>query len=310
MSPTSDRPMPGGEFALAGTTVARMGYGAMQLEKLSAHPDAAASVLQSALDAGVNHLDTAEFYGAGFVNDVIGRVVGDRDDVVIATKVGATTDSDGPLPLRAAQRPEELRASVEDNLRSLHRDHLDLVYLRRLDVGPGLSAEGDQAVPLDDQLDVMTSLRDAGMIGAIGLSAITTDTLRRALPVGIAAVQNAYSLVERYFEDMLRLTLAEGIAWVPFFPLGGGFPRYPKVTEQPAVRAAAERLDASPAQVGLAWLLQRTPNTLIIPGTSHAAHLAENLATVDVALDPTTLAELDDLVPVGGTGIEWVPRSA
>lgn len=299
----STRPTLGGTYPLAGRPVARVGYGAMQLDRLEM--DAAASVLQHALETGVNHLDTADFYGAGFVNEVIRRVVGSRDDVFVATKIGAVTNEGGPLPLRPAQKPDELRASLENNLRTLSRDRLDLVYLRRLDAGPGMRAEGDQDVPLEDQLAPLLALRDAGDIGAIGLSGITIDVLQEALPSGIAAVQNAYSVVDREFEQMMQLTVAEQVAWIPYFPLGSAFPGYPKVTEQQAVIDAAGRLDATPSQVGLAWLLQRTPNTLLIPGTSSSEHLDENNAAGDVVLDAETVAALDALVPTGVGEIQW-----
>jgi aryl-alcohol dehydrogenase-like predicted oxidoreductase len=299
----STRPTLGGTYPLAGRPVARVGYGAMQLDRLEM--DAAASVLQHALETGVNHLDTADFYGAGFVNEVIRRVVGSRDDVFVATKIGAVTNEGGPLPLRPAQKPDELRASIENNLRTLSRDRLDLVYLRRLDAGPGMRAEGDQDVPLEDQLAPLLALRDAGDIGAIGLSGITIDVLQEALPAGIVAVQNAYSVVDREFEQMMQLTVAEQVAWIPYFPLGSAFPGYPKVTEQQAVIDAAGRLDATPSQVGLAWLLQRTPNTLLIPGTSSSEHLDENNAAGDVVLDAETVAALDALVPTGVGEIQW-----
>jgi len=299
----STRPTLGGTYPLAGRPVARVGYGAMQLDRVEM--DAAASVLQHALETGVNHLDTADFYGAGFVNEVIRRVVGSRDDVFVATKIGAVTNEGGPLPLRPAQKPDELRASIENNLRTLSRDRLDLVYLRRLDAGPGMRAEGDQDVPLEDQLAPLLALRDAGDIGAIGLSGITIDVLQEALPAGIVAVQNAYSVVDREFEQMMQLTVAEQVAWIPYFPLGSAFPGYPKVTEQQAVIDAAGRLDATPSQVGLAWLLQRTPNTLLIPGTSSSEHLDENNAAGDVVLDAETVAALDALVPTGVGEIQW-----
>ena len=300
---TSVRPSLAGTYPLAGRPVARVGYGAMQLDRVEM--DAAASVLQHALETGVNHLDTADFYGAGFVNEVIRRVVGSRDDVFVATKIGAVTNEGGPLPLRPAQKPDELRASIENNLRTLSRDRLDLVYLRRLDAGPGMRAEGDQDVPLEDQLAPLLALRDAGDIGAIGLSGITIDVLQEALPAGIVAVQNAYSVVDREFEQMMQLTVAEQVAWIPYFPLGSAFPGYPKVTEQQAVIDAAGRLDATPSQVGLAWLLQRTPNTLLIPGTSSSEHLDENNAAGDVVLDAETVAALDALVPTGVGEIQW-----
>ncbi|RSD09451.1 aldo/keto reductase [Amycolatopsis eburnea] len=276
---------------LAGRTVARVGFGAMQLERLRDDRPAAVALLRRALDLGVEHVDTAEFYGNGFVNDVIREAVG--DDVLIATKVGANPDPGGPVPLRLAQRPEELRASVEDNLRTLGTERIALVNLRRAELRPGLLAEGDQLVDVDDQLAVLTALRDEGKIGAIGLSSVGLDTLRRALPAGIACVQNAYSLVARDDEEMLRLCLAEDIAWVPFFPLGGAFPGLPKVTDEPAVQAAAAALGVTPAQIGLAWLLHHAPNVHLIPGTASVAHLEANIAAGSVVLDAETLAALD-----------------
>jgi pyridoxine 4-dehydrogenase len=279
--------------ALAGRTVSRVGYGAMQLERLHDDRAAAVALLHRAVELGVDHVDTAQFYGNGFVNGVIRDVLRSGEALLVATKVGADPDPGAPIPLRMAQRPEELRASVEDNLRALGVDRLALVNLRRADRRPGVLAEGEQLVDLDDQLAVLTALRDEGKIGAIGLSAVTLDVLRRALPAGIACVQNAYSLVGRADDDMLELCLAEGIAWVPFFPLGGDFPGMPKVTDEPAVRAAAQALGHSPAQIGLAWLLHRAPNVHLIPGTASAAHLEANLATADIELDGETLAALD-----------------
>ncbi|ADJ44868.1 oxidoreductase [Amycolatopsis mediterranei S699] len=279
--------------ALAGRTVSRVGYGAMQLERLHGDRAAAVALLRRAVELGVDHVDTAQFYGNGFVNGVIRDVLRSAEDLLIATKVGADPDPGGPIPLRLAQRPEELRASVEDNLRALGLDRIPLVNLRRADRRPGVLAEGAQLVGLDDQLAVLTALRDEGKIGAIGLSAVTLDVLRRALPAGIACVQNAYSLVGRDDEDLLELCLAEGIAWVPFFPLGGDFPGLPKVTDEPAVRAAAQALGHTPAQIGLAWLLHRAPNVHLIPGTASAAHLEANLAVADIELDDETLAALD-----------------
>lgn len=278
---------------LAGRTVSRVGYGAMQLERLHTDRDQAVALLRRAFDLGVDHVDTAQFYGNGFVNEVIREAVRPGDDVLVVSKVGADPDPGGPIPLRLAQRPEELRASVEDNLRALGLDRIPLVNLRRADRRPGVLAEGDQVVGLDDQLAVMTALRDEGKIGAIGLSSITLDTLRRALPAGIACVQNAYSLVGRDDEDMVGLCVAEDIAWVPFFPLGGAFPGLPKVTDEPAVRAAARDLGRTPAQIGLAWLLHHAPNVHLIPGTASAEHLEANLAAGDIELDADTLAALD-----------------
>ncbi|GGM36728.1 aldo/keto reductase [Promicromonospora citrea] len=278
---------------LAGRSVSRVGYGAMQLERLRGDRAAAIALLRRAVELGVDHVDTAQFYGDGFVNDLLREALRPEDGVVVVTKVGADPDPDGPIPLRPAQRPEEIRASVEDNLRSLGVEQLPVVNLRRLDTGPGLRAEGDQVVDVEDQLAVLTALRDAGTIGAIGLSSVTEDVLRRALPAGIACVQNAYSLVSRTDEALLRRCEAEGIAWVPFFPLGGAFPGMPKVTDEPAVLAASTTLGVTPSQVGLAWLLRHSPSTLLIPGTADAVHLEQNVAAGDLALS----ADLDAVLP-------------
>ncbi|MBA6434774.1 aldo/keto reductase [Streptomyces sp. GMR22] len=291
--------------SFAGRTVFRIGYGAAQLARLHDRRGEAVALLRRAVELGVDHVDTAEFYGFGFANEVIRETLRPEDGVLVVTKVGADPNPGGRLPLRQAQRPEQLRASVEDNLRGLGVDRLDVVNLRRLDTGPGLRPEADQVVDLDDQLAVMTALRDEGKIGAIGLSSVTLDGLRRALPAGIACVQNAYSLASRDDEDMLELCAAEGIAWVPFFPLGGAFPGLPKVTEDPAVHAVAESLGVTPSQVGLAWLLHHAPNVLLIPGTADAAHLEANMAVGEITFDAATLATLDAIesrsneVPIG-----------
>jgi pyridoxine 4-dehydrogenase len=289
----------------AGRSVFRIGYGTAQLPRLHDCRADAVALLRRAFDLGVDHVDTAEFYGFGFANEVVREALRPGDDVLVVTKVGATPDPGGRLPLRSAQRPDELRASVEDNLRSLGVDRLAVVNLRRMDTGPGMRPSGDQDVAFDDQLAVLTALRDEGKIGAIGLSSVTLDGLRHALPAGIACVQNAYSLVSRDDEDVLGLCAAAGIAWVPFFPLGGAFPGLPKVTDEPAVHAAAGSLGVTPSQIGLAWLLHHAPNVLLIPGTADPAHLVANLAAGGIDLDGETLRALDAIesrsnqVPIG-----------
>lgn len=291
---TTSRPRPGGVGRLAEREVARIGFGAMQLERLGDDRAAAIALVRRAIELGVDHIDTAEFYGAGFVNDVLGEALAGEDHVQVVSKVGAEVGPGG-RGLRPAQRPEQLRASVEANLRSLRLESIPVVNLRRMDAGLGIRAEGDQVVTLDDQLAAMVALRDEGLIGAIGLSSVTIDGLRRALPAGIACVQNAYSLVARDDEDMLELCLHEGVAWVPYFPLGSGFAGLPKVTDEPDVIAAAEALGATPSQIGLAWLLQHTPNVLLIPGTADAQHLEANIAVGTVTIDAETAARLDGI---------------
>ena len=289
----TDEPQPGGPGRLGTTTVARIGYGAMQLGEARS-PDDAVAVLRRAVELGVDHIDTASFYAGGEVNDHIRRALAPyRDDLVIVSKVGAAHVTGGPIPLRAAQKPAELRAAVEDDLRQLGLDCVPVVNLRRLDLGPGLAAEGGQIVDLDDQLAEMIALRDEGKIGAIGVSSVPLEVLRRALPAGIVCVQNAYSLPDRRHEDMLDFCTAEGIAWVPFFPLGSAFSGFPDVADNTVVREVAGEIGATPAQVGLAWLLTHAPNTFLIPGTRSIAHLEENVGAAGVALTEQALARLD-----------------
>jgi pyridoxine 4-dehydrogenase len=288
----TDQPQPGGLGRIGSRTVARVGYGAMQLFDPSF--DDAVAVLRRAVELGVNHIDTASFYGPGEVNRRIRKALAPyRDDIVIVSKVGARYTGEGSVPLGPAQRPAELRAAVEDDLRDLGLDRVHVVNLRRLDIGIGMTAEGDQIVDLDDQLAEMIALRDEGKIGAIGVSSVPLETVKRALPAGIVCVQNPYSLLDRSEEATLDLCKAEGIAWVPYFPLGSAFPGFPKVTDNDVVRQIAGELDATPAQVGLAWLLAHAPNTLLIPGTRSIAHLEENIGAADVALSADAIARLD-----------------
>lgn len=265
----------------------------MQLERLHEDRRAAIVLLRRAVELGIDHVDTAQFYGDGLVNGLIREALQPDDGVLVVSKVGAEPNPHGPIPLRLAQRPEQLRAGVEDNLASLGVEQIPVMNLRRADNGPGLKAEGDQVVDFDDQLAVMTALRDEGKIGAIGLSSVTLEGLRRALPAGIVCVQNAYSLVARGDEEMLDLCAAEGIAWVPYFPLGGSFPGLPKVTEEPVVRSVAAAMGVTAQQVGLAWLLRHSPDVLLIPGTTDAGHLASNVAAGSIEFDAATLADLD-----------------
>jgi pyridoxine 4-dehydrogenase len=215
------------------------------------------------------------------------------DDLVIVSKVGARWTGEEPIPLASAQKPAELRAAVEDDLRQLGLERVPVVNLRRMDLGPGVAAEGDQIVDVDDQLAEMVALRDEGKIGAIGMSAVSLDVLRRALPAGIACVQNAYSVLDRSQEEMVDACMAEGIAWVPFFPLGSSLPAFPKVADNAVVADIAGELGVTPSQVGLAWLLAHTPNTLLIPGTRSIAHLEENAGAADITLSADALARLD-----------------
>lgn len=197
---------------------------------------------------------------------------------------------------------------MEDNLRSLGLEQLPVVNLRRLDIAPGLVAEDDQIVDIDDQLAVMIAMRDEGKIGAIGLSAVDPKNLQRALPAGIVCVQTAYSLLSRQYEGMLDLCVRHGIAWVPFFPLGGaGFPGWPRVIDHPKVVEIASELAVTPSQLGLAWLLEHQPNILLIPGTTSMSHLQENIASASLSLGGNVLLALDIL---GATTIEPISGDA
>lgn len=284
-----------GTSTLSGRTVNRIGFGAMQLPGAGVFGpprdrEAALTVLRRTVELGVNHIDTAQFYGPGVANELIHEALHPYpEDLVLVTKVGARRDAEGNW--HPAQRPAQLRAGVEDNLRSLEIERIDVVNLRRMDEhgGPGTD------VDLDSQLAELATLRDEGKIGGIGLSNVELAQLRTALPIGVECVQNAYSLLDRTGEPVLDLCSENGVAWVPFFPLGSAFAQIPSVSEHPAVIAAATAAGATPAQVGLAWLLAHNENILLIPGTSNPAHLAENVAAGNVHLPADTLAELGEL---------------
>jgi pyridoxine 4-dehydrogenase len=279
---------------LAGRPVARVGYGAMQLS--GRDRDAAIAVLRRAVDAGVNHIDTAHFYGPGEANALIREALHPYpDDLVLVSKVGAEHAPETEIGLALAQRPEQLRAGVEANLAQLGVEQIPVVNLRRTDAPPGVVAEGDQLVDLDDQLAELAALREEGKIGAIGLSAVSPDKLEQALPVGVACVQNAHSVLDRRAEPVLEICREHDIPWVPFFPLGSAFPGTPKVADHPVVVGIAAALGVTPAQVGLAWELAHYDNTLLIPGTADPAHLEDNIAAGDVRLSAEAKSELDAL---------------
>ncbi|HZD65006.1 MAG TPA: oxidoreductase [Acidimicrobiales bacterium] len=288
-----------GTFTLAGREVARVGFGAMQLPGPGvwgppADRDQALAVLRRTVELGINHIDTADFYGRSVANELIRDALHPYpEDLVIVSKVGARRDDEGGFV--PAQRPEELRAGVEANLASLVVEQVDVVNLRVINPDDGHELPPEQHVDLDSQLAEMAALRDEGKIGAIGVSSVTLAQLRRALPLGIVCVQNPYSVLDRSGEPLLELCAEHGVAWVPYFPLGSAFPGMPKVAEHPTVIDSGARLGATPAQVGLAWLLAHDEHVLLIPGTSDPHHLAENVDTAQLRLDPGTMATLDAL---------------
>jgi pyridoxine 4-dehydrogenase len=282
---------------LAGHPVRRIGFGAMQLPGPGVFGPPrdrgeALAVLRRAVELGVNHIDTAQYYGPDVANELIREALHPYPaNLVLVSKVGAAREADGSwIP---AQRPTELREGVEANLRSLAVERVDVVNLRLMD---GAHAAPGAGTALAEQLATMAELREEGKIGGVGLSNVTLEQLRSGIAcTEIACVQNQLSLVNRDSEPLLELCAAEGIPFVPFFPLGSAFPGMPKVSEQPAVREVAERLGVTPAQVGLSWLLAHSPNVLLIPGTSSPVHLEENIAAGAVQLDPQARAQLDPM---------------
>jgi aryl-alcohol dehydrogenase-like predicted oxidoreductase len=268
--------------------VRRLGYGAMQLAGPGVFgppkdPDAAREVLREALALGVNHIDTSDFYGPHITNQLIREALHPySENLVIVTKIGARRDAQGAwLPAMSAS---ELRQAVHDNLRNLGLDALDVVNLRSMfDVhGP---AEGS----LEEQLTVLAELRQRGLIHHIGLSNVTMTQVEEAKRiVPLACVQNMYNLAHRHDDAMIDALASEGIPYVPFFPLGGFTP-----LQSDALSAVAQRVGRSALQVAIAWLLQRAPNILLIPGTSSVAHLRENLAAADLELAEEDMAALN-----------------
>jgi len=280
-------------FPLADRTVRRVGFGAMQLpgSGVMGPPrdrDEALKVLRRAVELGVDHIDTAQFYGPDVSNELIREALHPyAADLALVSKVGARRDSAGAwLP---AQRPAELRADVEANLRALGVDRLTAVNLRRMDA----DAPGAGDVPLEDQVAELADLREEGKIAGVGLSTVSAADLAAARAITeIVCVQNPFSLVDQTDAEVLDACTSAGIAYVPYFPLGSAFPHLPKVVDQAAVQAVAARRGVPAARVGLAWLLARADNVLLIPGTSSVAHLEENMAVADLELTDADLAEL------------------
>ena len=276
----------------------RIGFGAMQLAGPGVFgpprdPDAARAVLRRAIELGVDHIDTAQYYGPDVVNDLIRETLYPYpENLKLVTKVGGRRDDQGAwLP---AQSPAELRAGVEENLRSLRVERMDLVNLRLM------NADGSGDL-LAEQLGTLEDLRREGKLDLIGISEADAGAVRRALAlVDIAEVQNQYSVVNRSGEDVLELAIEREIAVVPYFPLGSAFSGGPRqLAQDPAVAAVADRRGITATQFALAWLLSRYERILLIPGTSSVQHLEENMAAEDVELDAQDLAELENAVQLG-----------
>lgn len=286
-------------FPLGSFNVGRVGYGAMQLPGPGVFGpprdhDEALAVLRRAIELGINHIDTSQFYGPNVANQLIHEALHPYPtDLALVSKVGARRDDTGAwLP---AQEPDELRADIEENLATLQTDRLAAVNLRVHDeaTDPNSAAQVDREL-FDRQLTAMIKARDEGLIGGIGLSSIVPEHLRIALDrTEIVTVQNAYNLVDRTSAPVLEACIEHGISFVPFFPLGSAFTADNPVLGHPAVKSEAEKLGRTPAQIALAWTLSVAPNVLLIPGTSSVAHLEENTAVADIELDADTKQQLD-----------------
>ncbi|TCM20494.1 hypothetical protein EDF56_102155 [Novosphingobium sp. PhB165] len=279
-----------GSYVLGDRSVRRMGYGAMQLAGPGVFGpprdhDAAVRVLRDALEAGVNHIDTSDFYGPHVTNQIIREALHPyADDLVIVTKVGAVRGEDASwMP---AQSPAELTQAVHDNLRNLGLDVLDVVNLRVM---------GDVHAPsegsIEAQFSALAELHQQGLIRHLGMSNATAAQIEEAQAIApVVCVQNLYNLVTRTDEALVDNLAAQGIAYVPFFPLGGFTP-----IQSQALSDLAAELEATPLQLALAWLLARSPNMLAIPGTSSPAHLAQNLAAAELELTPEVMAHLEQI---------------
>jgi pyridoxine 4-dehydrogenase len=277
-----------GTFSLApDLSVTRMGYGAMQLAGPGvfgppADRDQALEVLRAVVEAGVTHIDTSDFYGPHVTNRLIKEALHPyADDLVIVTKVGARRDAEGGWP--HAREPHELRQAVEDNLANLGLDSIDVVNLR---MG---AVDGPEPGSIAREFAALAELQAEGLVKHLGLSTVNAEQVAEAQQIApVVCVQNFYNLAHRDDDDLVDALAEQGIAYVPYFPLGGFDP-----LQSDTLETVAARLGATPMAVALAWLLQRSPNILLIPGTSSLGHLRENLAAVSLELPADAVAELD-----------------
>ncbi|WP_161882033.1 aldo/keto reductase family oxidoreductase [Deinococcus alpinitundrae] len=284
-------PTPSGTFTLGTRQVKRLGYGAMQLAGPGVFGPprdhaAALAVLREAVALGIDHIDTSDFYGPHITNRLIREALHPYpDDLVIVTKVGARRPDDGSWV--AAMSAADLKRAVQDNLDNLGLDALDVVNLRMM----GGSGHGPAEGLLAEPLSVLAELQQQGLIRHLGLSNVTPAQLAEAQGIAeIVCVQNEYNLAQRTDDAFIDDLARQGIAYVPFFPLGGFSP-----LQSSALSAVAASLSATPMQVALAWLLQRSPNILLIPGTSSSAHLRENVAAAELSLPAEALEQLETI---------------
>lgn len=287
---TDSTTLPGGTFDLApDITVNRLGYGAMQLAGKGvfgppADRDEAVRVLREAVELGIDHIDTSDFYGPHVTNEIIREALHPYpEDLTIVTKVGARRDEKGGWP--HARSPEELRSAVEENLEHLGLEAMDVVNLRLGGV------EGPEEGSIAEGFETMLSMQEEGLVRHIGVSTFSPEQVAEARSLGeIVCVQNMYNLANRGDDELIDSLAADGIAYVPYFPLGGFSP-----LQSEELGAVAERNGATPMAVALAWLLQRSPNILLIPGTSSVDHLRENVAGAGLELSAEDLAKLDSI---------------
>ncbi|RBY75593.1 oxidoreductase [Blastococcus sp. TF02-09] len=284
---------PSGSYPLGDRAVFRLGYGAMQLAGPHvmgppADREEAIAVLRRAVELGVNHIDTSDYYGPHVVNELIREALHPYpEELVLVTKVGARRTPEGDWP--EALSPDELRSAVEDNLRHLGVEAMDVVNLRM----PGFAAPVQRS--LAEPFEALAQLQQEGKVKHLGVSNVTPQMLAEARAIApVVCVQNHYNLVHRDDDPLIDALAREDIAYVPFFPLGGFTP-----LQSAALETVARRLETTPMQVALAWLLARSPNVLLIPGTSSVAHLEENMLASARVLGPEELHELDR---IGGTG--------
>ncbi|MFC5863735.1 aldo/keto reductase family oxidoreductase [Acidicapsa dinghuensis] len=288
----SSKEMLGGTFTFPGTdvTVQRMGYGAMQLAGPGVFGPPkdraeAVAVLRAAVEAGVNHIDTSDFYGPHVVNEILREALHPYAGLTIVTKVGGRRGEKAEwLP---AQSPEELRQGVEDNLRNLKIDAVDVVNLRLWGGGDHKPAEGS----IEERWTALAELREKGLVKHLGLSHATLNQVQEAEKIApLVGVQNHYNLAHREDDALIDYLGTKGIAYVPYFPLGGFSP-----LQSETLNDVAAKVNATPMQVALAWLLHRAPHVLLIPGTKSLGHLKENLAAAEIVLSEDVLRELDSI---------------
>lgn len=281
--------LPGGMYRVGDLELTRVGYGAMQLAGPGVFGppkdrDAAIAVLRTAVELGITHIDTADFYGPYVTNELIHDALAPYpDDLHIVTKVGNRRDEQGGWP--QARTPAELRRAVHENLEHLDLDVLDVVNLR---VG---GQDAPEPGSIAEPFEALAELQQQGLIRHLGLSTVTAEQFAEAQSIApVVCIQNHYNIAHREDDDLVALTARQGIAYVPYFPLGGFSP-----LQSGTLDAIAKRLDATPMSVALSWLLQRSPNLLLIPGTSSVAHLTENVAGAALALPPKAVKELDEI---------------